>query len=216
MPAVYDQYGRTNNFRTGKLPYRPMIAKPVQGSKTFRGDYASEFQQMGDWPIDQTVVKNGQVKQPSYNAFTDPEAGFSRAYVAQMGAPGANQGTGPKMAEEAQKAIVEVLVSGGTPAAVAPPVDPWRGARIQQAVAPQQGLVTGDRPGASGLFGPVRIASGKSVPVGSMGPGGGQVQSDGSVKNIKSGKVTAPPPGQLKDGSRRFEDSKVFLGGSWW
>lgn len=63
---------------------------------------------------------------------------------------------------------------------------------------------------------PVRIASGKTVAIGSRGAHGGVVQADGSVVNEKTGRMMAAAPGKTKDGTMDFMTGKTMIGGSWW
>lgn len=172
---VFDKYG--NRLDPKNLPVINMRgAGPVRGSQTARG-VRTKFYQPQVWATDSTVLQNGRVKD-KYTIDTNPPSEFSQAYVDDMGAPGANQGTGPAI-DDGQRAIAEILVQGGNrqpgsaftggwgsprsrmtwetaaPAGPAPQGDPWAGMRAgQQAIdTPTPGMVTGARPGATGLFG---------------------------------------------------------------
>lgn len=116
--AVYDQYGRTDNITRLEdvLPYLAMEGVgPPQGTKHNRGVMSDAFNSLNEpWPgaIDQVATQNGVVRD-KYTIVSNPPSEFSQAYVNTMGSPGANQGTGPKTADQA---IADMLVQGGTPA----------------------------------------------------------------------------------------------------
>lgn len=100
--------------------YGPMPpgGAPVQTTKRARGDYPPSFNSLNEpWPgaIDQTVYRNGAVVD-RYTTTDYPPSQFTQAYVDNMGAPGANQSTGPAIADTpATNAIAEILVRGGSP-----------------------------------------------------------------------------------------------------
>lgn len=165
--------------------YPNATMRPVQTTKRARGDYPPAYNSLGEpWGgvYDQTAYMSGRVKD-QFTVDTNPPSEFSQGYVDTMGQPGANQGTGPKMAESpGERAITEILINGGAPGPAyrggwgssglgrskplqwepaapsgpAPAGDPWGGGmRGGVQTSPTPGMVTGpkQKSGAFGLFG---------------------------------------------------------------